>query len=245
MDELVALRTFRRDAAAPPAQVAAHERERLLAVAARRPQRRRRMVVAAIAGACVLGAAGALAATGLIGRGVLSGPAAPAENDAALRALFPPLGIGHATLLAENHDRKLFGARTSRGGYCFSATSPSDPKGEGGHCVSDTTGRRLDAGKDAAFSVVSGSNVGGYAPGAEEVHLEGPGVDVAVPVGDNGWWLGVAELRAEKLMNELRGDAYVTATSIGSDGDVLARHRVIRIHAIPNVPHVVQVMPLD
>jgi hypothetical protein len=245
MDELVALQSFRLDAAAPSRDLVASERRRLLAAGAPgRGRRRRRTLVAAIAAACVLCTAGALAATGVIGSGILAGPPAPAENDASLRGLFPPYDIGQATKLAEYDGRKLFGARTAKGGYCFSATSPTDPKGEGGHCVSEAAARRLDVGKEAAF-VMSGWSVGGYSPGAKEVHLEGAGVDATVPVRDNGWWLGVAELPAEKLMEELRGDAYVTATSIGPNGDVLASRPVIRIHADARVPHVIQFMSVD
>ncbi len=245
MDELVALQSFRVDVAAPSGELVASERRRLLAATARGTRRRRRRIlVAAIVAACALGAAGALAATGVIGDGILSGPAAPSENDAALRALFPPYNIGHATELAQREGRTLFGARTAKGGYCFSATSPTDPKGEGGHCVSAAAAHRLDVGKDAAF-MMSGWSVGGYSPGADQVHLAGPGVDVTVPVGDNGWWLGVAELPTEKLMEELRGDAYVTATSIGPNGDVLASRQVVSIHTFARAPHVIQIRWID
>src|SRR5919108_4002184 len=102
----------------------------------RRLVRSRRTVVVAIALALLTGAGVALAASALFGSDPLTGPPAPADNDAALRALFPPYRIGHATQLAEYEGRKLFGARTANGGYCFSATSPIDPKGEGGHCIS-------------------------------------------------------------------------------------------------------------
>jgi hypothetical protein len=183
------------------------------------------MVVAAIALACLLGGAAALAASGLLGNGILSGPSAPPENDTALRALFPPYHIGRATQLAEYEGRKLFGARTAKGGYCFSATSPIDPKGEGGHCVSADEAHRLDAGGTVAFAM-SGDSVGGYAPGASEVRVSGAGVDVTDPVGENGWWLGVAPLPAVDRLHELlRGKdrAYVVATSIGPDGRVLGR----------------------
>jgi hypothetical protein len=242
VNELLALRSFRSDVADPPQSLVARERQQLLAQAEQRSWRRH-AVIAAVAIACVLGGAGALAASGVVGHGILAGPSAPAQNDTALQDLFPPYDIGHATQLAEFDGRTLFGARTAKGGYCFSATSPTDPKGEGGHCVSDAAARRLNAGKEAAFAM-SGWSVGGYSPGATEVHLQGAGVDATVSVGANGWWIGVAELPTEKLMDELSGDAYVMATSIGPHDEVLASRPVIRVHADSRA-HVIGFMSVD
>jgi hypothetical protein len=224
MDEITRIRSFRADVSEPSAHVVAAARSALLAVIDSRPTRRRavrsgRTLVAAVALACLLGGAGALAASGLLGDGILSGPSAPPENDAALSALFPPYRIGHATELTEYEGRKLFGARTARGGYCFSATSPTDPKGEGGHCVSEAEARTLDAAGTVAFAM-SGWSVGGYAPGASSVRVAGAGIDVTFPVGENGWWLGVAELPKNPLPNG-QDRAQVVATGIGPDGRVL------------------------
>jgi hypothetical protein len=221
MDELA---LFRAGVAAPPVDLIARERARLFS----KRRARRRVLVAAVAVACVLGGAGALAATGVLGDGLLAGPAAPPENDAALRNLFPPFRIGHATQLAEHQGRTLFGARTAKGGYCFSATSPTDPKGEGGHCLSAAGNRRLAAGESVSFSM-SGWSVGGYAPGAAEVRLTGAGIDETLPVGEKGWWLGVAEVPVEKLM-DLREDTSVVATRLAPDGDVMSTGPAIHIH---------------
>jgi hypothetical protein len=176
---------------------------------------------------CLLVTAGALAAAGVLGEGILGGPSAPPENDAALRALFPPYRIGHATELAAYDGRKLFGARTAQGGYCFSATSPIDPKAEGGHCVSEAEARTLDAGGTVAFAM-SGSSVGGYAPGATNVHVAGAGIDVTVPVQENGWWLGIAELPRNPLP-EGQDSALVIATSIGPDGRLLGNDPLMHV----------------
>jgi hypothetical protein len=177
---------------------------------------------------CLLGAAAALAASGVLGVGIFNGPPAPPQNDAALRALFPPLQIGHATQLVEYEGRTLFGARTAAGGYCFSATSPVDPKGEGGHCVSKDEAQTLDAGGTVAFGM-SGASVGGYAPGASTVRVSGAGIDATFPVGENGWWLGVAHIpgierimRLHRLPNGKEQDS-VVATSIAPDGHELGR----------------------
>lgn len=227
MDEITRMRSFRTDVSDPSADVVAAARSGLLALVDSRSTRRRwryggrRALVVAIALACLLGGAGALAASGLLGDGILSGPSAPPENDAALRALFPPYRIGHATELAANEGRKLFGARTAVGGYCFSATSPIDPKGEGGHCVSKAEARTLDDGGTVAFAM-SGSSVGGYAPRASKVRVTGAGIDITVPVGENGWWLGVAQLPPNPLPDG-RDRAFVVATSIGPDGRVLGQ----------------------
>jgi hypothetical protein len=225
MDEITRLRSFRVDVTPPSASVVDAARGGLLTVinAGRTPRRSalqsRRALVVAMALVCLLTGAGALAATGVLGDDILGGRSAPHENDAALRALFPPYGIGHATELAAYEDRKLFGARTAKGGYCFSATSPTDPKGEGGHCVSEAEARTLDAGGTVAFAM-SGWSVGGYAPGATSVHVAGAGVEVTAPVGVNGWWVGVAELPRYPL-REGQESATVVATSIGPDSQVL------------------------
>lgn len=205
----------------------------------RRP-RRRRALVAALALVCLLTGAGALAATGVIGDGILRGRSAPPENDAALRALFPPYRIGRASELARYEGRKLFGARTATGGYCFSATSPIDPNGEGGHCVSDDEARSLDAGNTVAFAM-SGGSVGGFAPGASSVHVAGAGIDVTVPVGENGWWLGVAELPVAQLMRKRalpngQDTMQVVATSIGPDGEALAADALMLVRIYRNAP---------
>jgi hypothetical protein len=184
--------------------------------------------LAALVLVCLLGAAGALAASGVFGDGILNGPSAPPENDAALRALFPPYRIGHATQLAEFEGRKLFGARTAAGGYCFSATSPIDPKGEGGHCVYKEETRRLDAGENVAFSM-SGWSAGGYAPGASEVHVLGAGIDKTIPVRQKGWWVGVAQIPNIERLVRLHGlpdgkdRTSVVAISIAPDGHILGQ----------------------
>jgi hypothetical protein len=194
--------------------------------------RSRRTVVLAVALALLLGTGVAFAASALFGGGALTGPPAPADNDAALRALFPPYRIGHATQLAEYEGRKVFGARTANGGYCFSATSPTDPKGEGGHCVSKTEAQTLDAGGNVAFEM-SGWSAGGYAPGASKVRVSGVGIDVTIPVAEDGWWVGVAQLpllgggRSPLPDGQDRG--FVVATSIASDGRVLGRARLMTV----------------
>jgi hypothetical protein len=233
VDEIRRIRSFRADVSEPSADVVASARSVLLAVIDSRrtrrrwPVRSRRILVAAAALACLLGGAGALAATGVLGDGILSGPSAPSENDVALQALFPPYRIGHATELAEYQARKLFGARTASGGYCFSATSPIDPKGEGGHCVSDAEARSLDTGGMVAFAM-SGWSVGGYAPGATSVRVAGAGIDATFPVGENGWWLGVAELPKNPLPDG-QDRAQVVAAGIGPDGRVLGEDPVMLV----------------
>jgi len=193
----------------------------------RRFVRRRRAVVVAIALIVLIGGGVALAATALIRGDPFAGPPAPPENDTALRALFPPYRIDHATQLVEHDGRKLFGARTAKGGYCFSATSPIDPKGEGGHCVSPTETRTLDAGGTIAFAM-SGGSVGGYAPGANRVQIAGPGLDVTVPVTPSGWWLGVVNVPTKRPPH-FHGTTDVVATSISPDGRVLGRDPLMRI----------------
>jgi hypothetical protein len=234
VDEIGRFRSFRADVAAPTPMIVAKARRELRAVG-QSPLtgrgwrvRSRRTLAVAIAVTCLLGTAGTLAASGVFGDGILSGSSAPPENDAALRALFPPYHIGHATQLAKNERRKLFGARTASGGYCFSATSPVDPKAEGGHCVSKDESRRLDAGDTVAFSM-SGWSAGGYAPGASEVHISGAGIEETIPVRQNGWWVGVAQIpdmprlvRLQRLPSGKDRDS-VIATSIGPDGEVLGR----------------------
>jgi|RhiMetdeSRZDD1v2_1073273.scaffolds.fasta_scaffold88286_2 hypothetical protein len=207
------------------------------------PQRRRghdpfiwksRRLVVAVAVVLLVGGGVAFAASNLLGGDPLTGPPAPAENDAALRALFPPYQIGHATQLAERGGRKLFGARTARGGYCFSATSPTDPKGEGGHCVSVEEARTLTAGGTVAFAM-SGWSVGGYAPGATSVRINGAGLDETVPVNEKGWWLGVARLPVEQMMREHRlpdgtQQAAVIATSVAAAGREIGRDQLMLVH---------------
>jgi hypothetical protein len=195
-----------------------------------RLMRSRRAIVVAILLVLLIGGGVALAASALFGGDRLSGPPAPSDNDAALRALFPPYRIGHATQLAEHDGRKLFGARTASGGYCFSATSPIDPKGEGGHCVSKADALKLDASRPVAFTM-SGWSAGGYAPGAREVRMSGAGIDVTVPVAENGWWVGVAQLplggRLRSALPAGQDRGFVVATSVGPDGQVLGQARVM------------------
>jgi hypothetical protein len=190
-----------------------------------------RTLLVAVGLAVLVGGGVAFATSTLLGGDPLSGPAAPPENDVALRNLFPPYRIGHATQLAAYDGRRLFGARTATGGYCFSTTSPTDPKGEGGHCVSKDEARRLDASGTVAFAM-SGWSVGGYAPGAANVRITGAGIDVGVPVGANGWWVGVARLPlgVEGLPSPLpagQDRGFVVATSLGPDGRVLGRARLM------------------
>ena len=196
----------------------------------RRLVRSRRTVVVAIALVLLIGGGVALAASALFGDDPLTGPPAPPENDTALRALFPPYRIGNATQLAEYEGRKLFGARTASGGYCFSATSPIDPKGEGGHCVSRADTLRLDANRPVAFTM-SGWSAGGYAPGAHDVRISGAGIDVTVPVAENGWWVGVAQLplggRLRSPLPAGQDRGFVVATSVGPDGQVLGQAQVM------------------
>jgi hypothetical protein len=207
------------------------------------PQRRRshspflwksRGLVVAVAVVLLVGGGVAFAASTLLGGDPLTGPPASAENDAALRALFPPYQIGHATQLAERGGRKLFGARTARGGYCFSATSPTDPKGEGGHCVSHEEARTLTAGGAVAFAM-SGWSVGGYAPSATSVRISGAGLDETVPVNEKGWWIGVARLPVEQMMQQHRlpngtQQAAVIATSVAADGREIGRDQLMLVH---------------
>jgi hypothetical protein len=199
-----------------------------------RLSRKRRALIIGIALLVIVGTGAALAATALLGAPPFSGPPAPPENDAALRALFPPYRIGHATQLAENEGRKLFGARTARGGYCFSAPSATDPKGEGGHCVSEEEARTLTAGGTVAFAM-SGWSVGGYAPGGSSVRITGAGLDETVPVNRHGWWIGVARLPIQQMMREHRlpngaDRATVVATSIAGDGREVGHDRLMTVN---------------
>ena len=143
------------------------------------------------------------------------------------QALFPPLAIGRTTQLAEHGGRTLFGARTARGGYCFSATSPLDPEGEGGHCVSRAEARALDEGRAVAFAM-SGGSVGGYAPRASDVRVSGVGLDVTLPVSSNGWWVGEAQLPRGRP-RDATVEGLVVATSLGPDGEALARDPLLRV----------------
>lgn len=195
-----------------------------------RLRRRRRLVAVAAALIAALGAAATVAAA-TVGVGplhdALTGPAAPEDKQDALRGLFPPLKIGPARVLAEHDGRTLYGARTARGGYCFSATSPVDPQAEGGHCVSTAEARRLDRHGTVAFAM-SGSSVGGYARGAEAVRITGAGLDVRVPVNPAGWWIGVAELRRPPLPDGVDADD-VVASAFGRDGESLGDYVLLRI----------------
>jgi hypothetical protein len=194
-------------------------------------RRRRRISILAVALLLLVGGGVAFGASRLLEGDPLNGPPAPPENDAALRALFPPYRIGHATQLATYDGRTLFGARTATGGYCFSVTSPIDPKGEGGHCVSKAQSSRLDAGGSVAFTM-SGWSAGGYAPGASEVRVSGAGIDATVPVAANGWWVGVVRLPlgTDRLRSSLpngQDRGFVVATSVAADGRVLGQARVM------------------
>jgi hypothetical protein len=196
-----------------------------------RLRRTRRTVITSVALAALVGSAAALAAGALLGAAPFKGPPAPSVNDTALRALFPPERIGRATQLAENEGRTLFGARTARGGYCFSATSPTDPNGEGGHCVSEDEARTLTAGGSVAFAM-SGWSVGGYAPGATGVRIAGVGLDETIAVNHDGWWIGVAQLPVGQMMRQHhlpdgtdRGT--LVATSLAADGQEIGHDPVM------------------
>jgi hypothetical protein len=201
---------------------------RRAAVREEKPARpsRRRALAAALAATAALGMGVAIAAT----TDILQGTPAPPENDAALRQLFPPLSIGPATELTSHDGRTLFGARTKRGGYCFSATSPIDPKGEGGHCVSDAESRALDRRHVVSFAM-SGSSVGGYAAGADHVRVTGAGIDVELPVSDRGWWVGTAPLEFPPLPASV-DRATVVATAYTADGTVIGRDPLLRIRRV-------------
>lgn len=189
-------------------------------------RRRRRILLVAVPAMLASVAVGvALAATG-----ILQGPAAPPENDAALRQPMPPLGIGPATELASNGDRRLFGARTKGGSYCFSATSQTDPVGEGGHCVSGADAASLDNRGVVAFAL-SGSSAGGYAPGAESVRITGAGIDVELPVSANGWWVGEARLPSPPLPRGVER-AVVVATARAEDGAIVGRDPLLVVQRV-------------
>ena len=225
MDDLDHARAFRAGVAYPSEEVAAAARQALLRSlrdgrAARSSRRARVALGVAVAAALVLASGLALAAGG-----ILDGPAAPPENQRALTGLFPPLRIGPATTLASHDGRTLFGARTEAGGYCFSATSPIDPGAQGGHCVSEAEARALDAREAVAFAM-SGGSAGGYAPGAREVRVTGPGVDVTIPVGANGWWVGEVRLPQPPLPPGVRSGT-VVAAAVAEDGRVLGRDALL------------------
>ena len=198
-----------------------------------RTRRRHRLVATAavVVLALVAGAtfAGAMVGIGPL-EGALTGPAAPREKQEAMRDLFPPLKIGPARTLAEYGGRTLFGARTARGGYCFSATSPVDPNAEGGHCVSREEARRLDSRGTVAFAM-SGWSVGGYAPGATTVRITGAGLRVTVPVNERGWWIGVARLPDPPLPDGV-DEAIVIATAFAGDGRPLAADALFHIRRV-------------
>ena len=221
MDEVRLLRSFRVGVADPPTADVESARASMFAPRPRRAQRRLALAVAAAAG--VVAVAGAVAAS--VG-GILDGPRAPRENEAALQDLFPPLQIGRAVELARYEGRELFGARTAKGGYCFSATSPTDPKGAGGHCVTAAESRALDSGGFVAFGM-SGWTVGGYAPGATNVRITGGGLDLTLPVQPNGWWVGVARVEVSRGSAVPEGD--VVATGTDSDGTVVGSDPLMRI----------------
>lgn len=192
-----------------------------------RPGRRRRtFFTVALAAVAVVGVGVGLAT----GTDVLEGPPAEPEHDRALRSLFPPLGIGPATKLVSHGGRTLFGARTKRGGYCFSATSPVDPAGEGGHCVSAAEARTLDR-RGVVAVAMSGSSVAGYAPGAASVRVTGASVNVEIPVSPSGWWVGVARLPSPPLPADA-DEATVVATAYTADGAVTGRDPLLRIRRI-------------
>jgi hypothetical protein len=227
VDELTQLRLFRANAAAPTTEAVAAAKKHLF-MRGDPPSRRgrllrgRRAFVLTTVLLLLIGLGAAIATAALLGHAPFDGPPAPVENDAALRALFPPYRIGHATQLVESNGRKLFGARTAKGGYCFSAPSPTDPKGEGGHCVSETEARTLDAGGTVAFAM-SGWSVGGYAPGATTVRITGAGLDESINVAESGWWIGVARLPIHRMMRlhhlpDGTDHATVVATGIAADG---------------------------
>ena len=228
MDDLDHVRAFRAGAAYPSDEVTAAARQALLRSlrdgrAGARSSGRRRLLLALTAGAAFVFASGlALAAAG-----ILDGPPAPPEKQRALAELFPPLRIGRATTLASHDGRTLFGARTEAGGYCFSATSPLDPRSEGGHCVSQADERALDRRETVAFAM-SGASAGGYAPGAREVRVTGPGVDVSIPVGANGWWVGEVRLPQPPLPPGVRSGT-VVAAAVAEDGRVVGRDALLRI----------------
>ena len=191
---------------------------------AKRRRPRRAVLALALAAAVAAGVGAAVAAT----TDILQGPPAAPENEKALRELFPPLDIGPATELTSHGGRTLFGARTRAGGYCFSATSPIDPKGEGGHCVSDAEAAKLDR-RGVVAVAMSGWSVGGYAPGAEYVRVTGAGLDVEIPVSENGWWIGVAKPLTP--LPEGIDRATVTATAYAEDGTVTGRDPLLRLES--------------
>ena len=190
-----------------------------------RREGRRILVVVALAFLAAVVVGVALAATG-----ILQGSPAPPENDAALRQLMPPLGIGPATELAAHGGRTLFGARTKGGGYCFSATSPTDPKGEGGHCLSKADEATLDDRGVVAFAL-SGSSAGGYAPGAESVRITGAGIDAEYPVSNSGWWVGEARLPSPPLPPGIER-ATVVATARTGDGAIVGRDPLLLVQHV-------------
>jgi hypothetical protein len=233
MDEISVLAGLHAHVSGPDPVVTADARRRLFATleesVAQGRRRRRPIVLLAALAVAVFAAVGAVAAVD-----ILNGPAAPAANDAALQHLFPPLGIGHASILAANGDRTLFGARTAAGGYCFSAKSPTDTRAEGGHCVSDAEVTRLDAGEMVGFAI-SGGTVGGYAPNAARVRIHGLGFDETVPVAGNGWWVGDASpVYALKTPS-----GTLIATTLDGDGHELASDPILRVTHLPNEPGVV------
>jgi hypothetical protein len=241
MAELADLQRFRATVSDPEAHLVARARADLkrsiggAAVAVPRWRGRRVRLLVAIVALVVTGTG-----LGIAESGVLDGPPAPPVQDAALQRLFPPFGIGHAATLASYGGRSLFGARTASGGYCLSATSPTDPDAGGGHCLSDGYAARLTAGEPISL-VLSGWSAAGFAPGARLVRLHGLGVDATVPVASNGWWIGVAEVHPFALPGGATSGE-VTATALAADGSTLATTTVFRVTAVPGVKGVASIV---
>jgi hypothetical protein len=233
MDEIALLSSFQAHVADPGAATIQAARSALTEPLRRRHSRR--LVLAAALGTCALAASGALAAVN-----ILDGPAAPSVNDSGLQNLLPPLGIGHARTLATLAGRTLFGARTKAGGYCFSATSPTDPDAGGGYCLPDPEATRINAHELVGFPI-SGGTVAGYAPaGATHVRLRGLGLDTTVPVARNGWWVG----NASAVYSLQAPEGFLTATALDAQGHELASDPVIHAIRYPNVPGVVRFAPV-
>jgi hypothetical protein len=226
MDELHELSRFHAEVASPSEETIVAARHELRAFIDASPARRRRgrLRLAAVALAVLVPVGSALA---IAETDILRGPPAPAEQESGLQGLFPPAKIGEATTLARHAGRTLFGARTELGGYCFSASSPIDPKAEGGHCVSARETQLLDDGGSVAFPM-SGGSVGGYAPGAVSVRITGPGLDVTAPVSRSGWWVAAAPL-PEPPLPRGTSEALVVATGMAQSGEVTGRERIFRI----------------
>jgi hypothetical protein len=244
MGELADLRRFRSTVADPDGVSIASARGALERSIARGTRRRAPTRRAALAVALVLLAVGG-SGLAIADRGIFDGPPAPPAQDAGQQRLIPSLKIGHATTLASYGGRSLFGSRTAAGGYCLSASSPTDPDAEGGRCLSDRYGAVLAAGKPITIPI-SGGSVGGYAPGASTVSLTGLGDAETVPVAPNGWWIGVATLGdLFALPARERNGGEVTATLRAADGSILDTLVVFRLESIPGVPGVLALKDND